>query len=185
MPAQEALKKRRIQSNLDFKIMGLAFKVRDIFRPRARILEEVGIKTCYQVLDFGCGTGSYVTPVIKLIGNIGMLYALDVNPMAIKTVQNLAAKKKISNVRVILADCATGLPPASIDVILLYDILHDLENHNQVLTELHRVLKPEGILSVSDHHLEEDEIISRVIEGALFKFKLKGKMTLSFSKDNK
>jgi len=135
------------------------------------------------VLDYGCGPGSYIVPVTKLIGNIGTLYALDVNPLAIKAVQTLAAKKRIFNVRVILSDCDTGLPPASIDVVLLYDILHDLENHTKVLTELHRVLKTEGILSVSDHHLEEDEIISRVINGGSFKFKLKGEKTLSFTKD--
>ncbi len=177
--------KAKPQSNLDFQIMSLEFKIRNVFRPRSHILEEAGIKSCFQVLDYGCGPGSYVMPVIKLIGNIGMLYALDVNPLAIKAVQTLAAKKKLSNVRVILSDCDTGLPPASIDVVLLYDILHDLENRTKVLMELHRVLKPEGILSVSDHHLEENEIISRVIKEGLFKFKSKGKRTLSFSKDKR
>jgi ubiquinone/menaquinone biosynthesis C-methylase UbiE len=185
MPIQEARERQRLQSNLDFRIMSLSFKIRDVLRPRVHILEEASIKTCFQVLDYGCSPGSYIIPVIKLISNIGMLYALDVNPLAIKAVQKLASKKRVSNVRVILSDCDTGLPPASVDVVLLYDILHDLENRAKVLTELHRVLKPEGILSVSDHHLEEDEIISRVIKGGLFKFKSKGKRTLSFSKDKR
>jgi hypothetical protein len=44
-------------------------------------------------------------------------------------------------------------------------------------------LKPEGILSVSDHHLKEDEIISRVISEGLFKFKLKNERTFSFLKE--
>jgi ubiquinone/menaquinone biosynthesis C-methylase UbiE len=137
------------------------------------------------VLDYGCGPGSYVMPVIKLIGDIGTLYTLDVNPLAVKTVQRLAEKKKLSNVRVILSDCATGLPPASIDVVLLYDILHGLENRDEVLAELHRVLKPEGILSVSDHHLPEKGITSMVTQGGLFKLKSKEKKTLSFSIENR
>jgi ubiquinone/menaquinone biosynthesis C-methylase UbiE len=169
------------QFDLDFRLMALSYKLRDFLRPRAPILEEANIKTCSQVLDYGCGPGSYILPVIKLIGDIGLLYALDINPLAIKSVQRLASKKKLSNVRVILSDCATGLPPASIDVVLLYDIVHDLQNRDEVLAELHRVLKPEGILSVSDHHLPENEIISRVIQGGLFKLKSKGKLTLSFS----
>ena len=53
MPENEL--KAKPQSNLDFKIMSLAFKIRDIFRPRTHILEEAGIKTCSQVLDYGCG----------------------------------------------------------------------------------------------------------------------------------
>ena len=182
MPTQEAKKEPRVQSNQAFKLMSLSYKIRDFYRPRSRILEDIGIKTCSQVLDYGCGPGSYIMPVIKLIGNIGALYALDVNPLAIKSVQGLVSKKGISNVQVILSDCDTGLAPASIDVVLLYDILHDLENRAEVLTELHRVLKPEGILSVSDHHLKEEEIISRIIKDGLFKLKSKGKMTLIFIK---
>jgi ubiquinone/menaquinone biosynthesis C-methylase UbiE len=184
MSEQQKTKTRR-QSDLDFRLMSLSYKVRDFLRPRLDILEEAGIKTCFQVLDYGCGPGSYVLPVIRLIGDIGTLFALDVNPLAIKAVQRLASKKGMSNVRVILSDCATGLPTAGIDVALLYDILHDLENCAEVLAELHRILKPEGILSVSDHHLQEDEIISRVIQGGLFKLKSKGNKTLSFSIENR
>ena len=73
----------------------------------------------------------------------------------------------------ILSDCDTGLPPASIDVVLLYDILHELENRTEVLKELHRVLKPEGILSVSDHHLEEDEIIIQSDKRGIVQVKVK------------
>jgi len=183
MATQEVKKRPRIQSNLDFKLMSLSYKIRDFRRPRSRILEEVGIKTGSRVLDYGCGPGGYVMPVLKLIGDTGMLYALDVHPLAVKSVKDLISKKGISNVRAILSDCDTGLPPDSIDVVLLYDILHDLENHAKVLTELLQVLKPDGILSVSDHHLKEDEIISRVIKEGLFKFKSKGKNTLSFMKE--
>jgi ubiquinone/menaquinone biosynthesis C-methylase UbiE len=177
--------KVRLQSNLDFRLMSLAYKIRDFRQPRIRVLEEVGIKAGFQILDYGCGPGSYITPLVKLVGKSGKIYALDVHPLAIKVVQRLASRKGITNVQVILSDCDTGLSPASIDVVLLYDIIHDLENRTGVLTELHRVLKPEGILSVSDHHLKENEIISRVIRGGLFKFKSKGKRTFSFLKEKR
>jgi ubiquinone/menaquinone biosynthesis C-methylase UbiE len=39
-------------------------------------------------------------------------------------------------------------------------VLRDLKNRDAVLDELHRVLKPEGSLALSDHHLKEEEIIS-------------------------
>jgi ubiquinone/menaquinone biosynthesis C-methylase UbiE len=185
MTKQKAKEKQRTRSSLDYQLMSFGFKMRDAFRPRGRILEEVGIKTCDHVLDYGCGPGGYMLPVIKLIGDIGMLYALDINPLAIETVQRLASNKRITNVKTILSDCDTGLPPASIDVVLLYDILHHLDNRDKVLKELHRVLKAEGNLSVSDHHLEQDEIISRITKGGLFKLKSKGKRTLSFSKDKR
>lgn len=178
-------KKAKHMSNFDFKFMSFFYKIRDLYQPRSRILEDVGIKTGSKVLDYGCGPGSYVMPVIELIGDTGVLYALDIHPVAIEMVQTLTAKKGIPNVEVILSDCATGLPDASIDVVLLYDILHDLENRNEVLAELHRVLKPEGVLSVSDHHLKGEEITAGVTGGGLFKLSGRCKKTHSFAKDER
>ena len=177
------INKPKIHSSLDFKIMSLGFKIRDAFNPRSRILEEVGIKNGHRVLDYGCGPGGYVMPVTKLIGDSGLLYALDINPMAIESVQMLISKKGLANVEVILSDCNTGLTDESIDVVLLYDILHHLENRDEVLAELHRVLKSEGVLSVTDHHLKEEDIISDITGGGLFKLTKKGKKTHSFTKE--
>jgi ubiquinone/menaquinone biosynthesis C-methylase UbiE len=183
MPTQEAGNKPEIQSSLDYIIMSFGFKIRNALKPRSRILKEVGIKPGSGVLDYGCGPGSYVMPVIKLIGDSGVLYALDIHPLAIQTVQTLVSKKGLSNVQVISSDCDTGLKDESIDVVLLYDILHELENRDEVLAELHRVLKPEGVLSVNDHHLKEEDIISVITSGGLFRLSAKGKMTCSFVKN--
>jgi ubiquinone/menaquinone biosynthesis C-methylase UbiE len=182
MPTQETGNKQKIESSLAFKFMSFGFKIRNAFKPRSRILKEVGIKPGSRVLDYGCGPGSYVMPVIKLIGDSGVLYALDIHPMAIQTVQALASKKGLSNVQVISSDCDTGLKDESIDVVLLYDIVHELKNRDEVLAELHRVLKPEGILSVNDHHLKGEDIISGITSGGLFKLSVKGKMNCNFVK---
>ncbi len=173
----------RPQSNLDFRLMSLTLKFRDFLRPRMSILKEVGIEVGFHVLDYGCGPGSYIAPLAELVGKSGKIYALDVHPLAMQTVQRVAFLKLLANVQTILSDCKTELPPNSVDLVLLYDILHDLDEPNRVLAELHRVLRPKGILSVSDHHLKQDEIISRVAGGGLFKLSAKGKRTYSFSRE--
>jgi predicted nicotinamide N-methyase len=58
---------------------------------------------------------------------------LDINPAAIEMVKELAAKKQLSNVEVILSDCDTGLPNESVDMVLVYDVFHDLKNRDAVL----------------------------------------------------
>lgn len=166
------MKKR--QSAFGFKLMSLEFKVRDIIRPRGKILKEVGIRPGFTVLDFGCGPGGYILPLAKLIGASGKIYALDLNPAAIMAIKSLVAKKHL-NLETILSDGITGLPNGSIDTILLYDVLHHLEKLAEVLGELHRVLKPGGILSVTDHHLREDDITSRVSGTGLFLLSHKGR----------
>ncbi|MBN1644284.1 MAG: class I SAM-dependent methyltransferase [Dehalococcoidales bacterium] len=148
-----------------------------------RILEEAGIKEGFNVLDYGCGSGSYIVPLVELVGKSGKVYALDIQPLSIQKVREIVAKKGISNVQTILSDCRTGLPPYIMDVVLLYDILHDLNNASDVLKELHHVLKPRGILSLSDHHLKDEEIISRVTGEGWFKLSAKGKRTISFLKE--
>jgi len=69
-----------------------------------------------------------------------------------------------------------------VDVVLLYDILHHLKNSDDVLAELYRVLKPEGILSMSDHHMKKEEILSRMTWSGLFQLSATGKRTYSFVK---
>lgn len=167
-------------SNLGFRTMAFTFKIRDLFRPRRDIVKEVGIKEGFHVLDYGCGSGSYVAAVAELTGNSGKIYALDVHPLAIEMVKKIVAKKRLTNVETIISDRKTGLPDDSIDVVLLYDVFHDLTDPNGVLAELHRVLKPDGILSFSDHHMKEKEIVSDLAGKALFRLLRKGEKTYSF-----
>ena len=171
------------QSNFDFKMMALLFKFRDLFLPRKNVLKEVGIQSGFHVLDYGCGPGSYIVPVRELVGTSGKIYALDIHPLAIQKVQSLVSKRQLTNVETIRSDCKTGLPDNSVDVVLLYDTFHDLGDPNGILEELHRVLKPDGVLSFSDHHMKENEIISKVTNGGLFRLSRKGIRTYNFAKE--
>jgi ubiquinone/menaquinone biosynthesis C-methylase UbiE len=170
------------RSDFSFKFMAAMFKFRDLFRPRKNVVKEAGIKPGNSVLDFGCGPGGYIIPVSKLVGPSGIIYALDINPLALESVRKIAAQKKITNLITILSGHSTSLPDASIDVVLLYDVFHDLPNPDDILKELHRVLKPEGILSMSDHHMKREEIVSGITNGGLFRLSIKGKKVYNFIK---
>jgi len=173
----------KLMSNLDFRFMSFGFKFRDLLLPRENTLKEVGIKPGFYVLDYGCGPGSYTIPAAQLVGNSGKVYSLDIHPLAVQRVQSVAARRGLTNIEAILSDCATGLPDKSLDVVLLYDTFHDLNKQDEVLAELHRVLKPDGILSFNDHHMkEENEIISRITGKGLFTLLRKGERVYNFSK---
>jgi len=165
--------------------MALSYKLRDFLRPRQVIIQEAGIKTGDIVLDFGCGPGSYILPLSELVGPEGRAYALDTNLLAIQAVERLAARRQLKNVVTIKSNGPTGLPEGYFDVILLYDVFHDLAKPEEVLGELHRVLKPEGILSLSDHHLKENQILYGLTGKNLFELAKKGRFTYSFKKIQK
>jgi ubiquinone/menaquinone biosynthesis C-methylase UbiE len=162
--------------------MMLSHKLRDLLVPRKNILKDVGIQKGFHVLDYGCGGGGYVAATAELVGQSGKVYALDIHPLAIQKVQELALKKQLTNVQTIRSDCRTGLADGSLDVVLLYDTFHALSDPNRILRELHRVLKPNGFLSFSDHHLREAEILSYVTDGGLFAFSRKCTKTYSFAR---
>ena len=173
----------KVESNSGFRLMALGYKLRDLRLPRRNILKEVGIKPGFRVLDYGCGPGSYTFPLVELVGESGQIYALDIHPLAIRRVKDMASKKRLANVQTILSDCQTGLPDNSLDVVLLYDIFHHLSDPNKILKELHRVLKPSGVLSFSDHHMKEDEIVSGVANSGFFSLSQRNQRTYSFTKN--
>ena len=169
-------------SSIRFRLMSLMFKLRDIFLPRLDVLKEAGIESGFCVLDYGCGPGGYIVPLAELVGPSGKIHALDINPLAIKEVKKIAARKGIENIETIESNCNMGLSDNCVDVVLLYDTFHDLSQPDDVLRELHKVLKSDGTLSFSDHHMKEKDITTRVTNSGMFRLSKKGKKTYSFSK---
>jgi ubiquinone/menaquinone biosynthesis C-methylase UbiE len=169
-------------SNRSFKMMTLSYKLRDLRLPRRKILAEVDIRPGFSVLDFGCGPGGYIRPLADRVGEYGEVYALDIHPLAVARVERIATRKHLSNVGTILSRCETGLDSGSLDVVLLYDIFHHLSDREGVLQELYRVLRPGGILSFSDHHMKEIDIVAEVTVGRLFRPVRRGRRTYTFSR---
>lgn len=172
----------RLMNNLNFNLMSFCFKVRDFITPPKNSLSEAGIMPGFHVLDYGCGPGTYSIVAAEIVGESGKVYALDINPLGLKRVQSIASKRGLRNIETIQTDCATGLENSSIDVALLYDTLHDLANPDEVLKELYRILKPNSILSLSDHHMKEDEILSEIAKNSLFELSRKEKRSYIFLK---
>jgi ubiquinone/menaquinone biosynthesis C-methylase UbiE len=169
-------------SDSHFRFMSFGYRFRDLSLPRRKVLEEVDIKPGFHILDYGCGPGSYSLAAAELVGGWGKIYALDIHSLAVQMVRDKASQKGLTNVETIHSDCDTGLPAESLDVVLLYDTFHGLSRPNEVLEELHRVLKPGGVLSFNDHHMKEDEIVTRVTEKGLFRLSERAKRVYNFVK---
>ena len=175
----------RPMSNLAFRVMSLLFRVRDLLWPPSDTIHEAAIAPGARVLDFGCGPGSYSIAAAGIVGEAGKVYALDVHPNAIKAVQKRATTLGLKNVETIRGPVPPTLETASIDVVLLYDTFHILDDPQGVLRDLHRVLKPRGTLSFTDHHMKEAQIRQQVAAGGLFELSEKRRYTYRFRKAEK
>ncbi|MBN2223268.1 MAG: class I SAM-dependent methyltransferase [Deltaproteobacteria bacterium] len=168
--------------NLDFHLMAAMLWFRYRSSLPAEAIAEAGVKPGNTVLDFGCGSGGFSTRASHVAGKNGRVYALDINPLAATYVARRAKKKGLNNIQTITSGLKTGLADKSVNVVLLYDILHHLTEPGPILAELSRVLKDSGRLSASDHHLTDDQIIAGITTSGYFRFEEKGKRTYSFSK---
>ena len=174
----------KTMSGFGFRGMAFFFGFRDLFSPPKKILEKAGIKANDTIVDYGCGPGGYTLSAAQLVKPSGKVYAIDIHPLAKKMIIRKAQRKGLSNIECIQSDCQTGLEQKSVDMVLLYDVLHMLRDYESNVKEFHRILKPEGILSVNDHHYTEEVIIRKIITSGFFELKEQNGKTYNFSKIN-
>ena len=123
-------------------------------RKGAAFLMAIGVKKDQFILDFGCRHGTYTIPAAMAVGEKGKVYAADINTEHLDGLMHRAREMGLKNIERIDVPEGEKLPLSDewADVVLLYDVLHLVENRGMLLTELHRVSKPNGILSVHPKH---------------------------------
>lgn len=163
-----------------FKFMVWAFNVVDVFSSRRRYLRKVPLKEGMTVVDYGCGPGRYTIPVAEMLGAKGRVLAIDIQPLAIKTVMKKAAGKCLTNIESVLIDSyQTGIQDASVDMVLLIDVIHSISDCNALFHEINRLLKPDGLLFIEPSHMKASEAKEMVESTGLFTLvKLEGKSLL-------
>jgi SAM-dependent methyltransferase len=101
-----------------------------------------------EVVDFGCGYGTFTSAAARL--TTGIVHALDIDPAMVRATAERAASLGLSNVRVIECDFVSngsGLPSESVDYAMVFNILH-AEDPLTLLREALRILRPHGKVAV-------------------------------------
>ena len=123
------------------------------------VMKGIGVRSNQKVLDFGCGTGTYTIPIAKLVGKRGKVYALDKDEIALDELKTRARKDGISNIEIVFSsNFKTNFSEEKIDVVLLYDVIHQIEDWDGLFSEIHRILKPNGFVSVYPMHVDTQKI---------------------------
>lgn len=174
--------KNKPMPDIGFRMMSFFFRIRDRFRDPGKQLEKVGIKKGQTLLDFGCGSGSYVIPAARMVGENGRVDALDIHPLAISAVEKKANKEGLTNIATILSDRDTGLPDESIDVVLLYDVIRSIKDKRALLKELHRVMKANGLLSILAEHIKVEDVLEIAEKDGLFSLRDQHGKLLNFER---
>ena len=98
-----------------------------------------------EVLEFGCGTGSTAIAQAPYVKHIR---AIDISSKMIEIAQRKATEAKIENVTF---ECATlddlTVPGETYDAVMGHSILHLLENKDEAIAKVYRMLKPGGVFA--------------------------------------
>jgi len=113
------------------------------------VLKKLGLTAnCRDVLEFGCGYGTFTIPAAQIIH--GSIHALDIDAQMIEAANAKVLSSKLPNVNLQLRDFVsdgTGMPDDSIDYVMLFNILHAVER-DEMLDEAWRILALNGTLAV-------------------------------------
>jgi len=155
------------------------------FRKPYRLLEAAGLRKEQVVMEVGCGPGFFTIPASKIVGKDGLIYALDVNPWAIKAVDSKIRKYGIENVKPLLANAAcSGLPASSIDISFIFGLRHVAGGLSGLLSETHRILKAGGIVSFEKTSGSDDILVEEVERAGFTKIEKKGRIFVFAKRGN-
>jgi len=118
-----------------------------------RVLLDAGIKPGMRVADLGCGVGMTTALLAELVGPTGEVVGVDLSAAQLAQAQELMPSE-FSNVKFVEASATdTGLPYGSFDLVYSRFLLIHLVEPVAALREMHRLLKPGGILVCEDGDL--------------------------------
>jgi len=122
------------------------------YRHPAETLGLFGITAGMTVLDLGCGAGTFTEAAAHMVGEAGLVHAVDIQaPLVEQTRQRIAAAGLSSRVQLHCSGAyQLPLTDSSVDLALLIATLPQIPNKLLVLAELSRVLKPGARLAVSE-----------------------------------
>ena len=110
----------------------------------------MGIEPGMVVVDFGAGSGFYTMESAKRVGNVGKVYAVDIQKELLKSIKDKAESEGYSNVEILWADLeqaeGSKLSANSANRVIISNILFQIKNKQAMAQEAMRILKSDGKL---------------------------------------
>ena len=103
------------------------------------------------VADLGAGSGLFVAPLAAAIGARGKVLAVEIDPNFFPHIQRKAKASGVTNVQTITGGPTDPKLPAQVDVALLHDVLHHIENPAAYFKSLAKYLKPTARIVIVDY----------------------------------
>jgi len=156
---------------------------RDTWQKPSVVIEKLGLRPGMRVADLGAGTGYFSRGLAEAVAPGGTVFAVDTEPKLVAYLRDRAERDKTDNLVPVLASPDNPrLPERGIDLVLIVDTYHHLDDRLTYLRRLGRVLAPGGRVAVIDwekretpvgpelaHRLAREAVVAEM-EGAGYRF---------------
>lgn len=118
-----------------------------------RVMDILGISPGKNVADIGAGSGWFSVRAAKRVTAAGTVYAVDINPKAIRYIERRVQKEGLANVKAILSQPdGPQLAAHTIDAVLLLKTYHEVAHPITLLSNLRPSLRPGARLGIIDRN---------------------------------
>jgi ubiquinone/menaquinone biosynthesis C-methylase UbiE len=111
-------------------------------------IENFGIEPGMKIADLGSGAGFYSLPAAKMVGNEGVVYAVDVQKNLLEKIKSEADREHVSNIEYIWGDIethnGTKIADNTVSAVFLSNILFQVDDREGTIAEASRILIPGG-----------------------------------------
>ncbi|HKM60729.1 MAG TPA: class I SAM-dependent methyltransferase [Candidatus Bathyarchaeia archaeon] len=108
------------------------------------ILKCAGAAKGMTMADLGSGPGFFTIPMAQMTGEKGLVYAVESNESMLESLKENISKSEANPrvIKIIKNDvCHTGIPKESVDLVLLANILHEVDDRKTFFQEVKRISK--------------------------------------------
>ncbi len=116
-----------------------------------QVMDTLGIKPGKNVADIGAGSGWFTVRAARRVTATGTVYAVDINPEAIRYIKERAQKENLTNVQTAMGKAdSPELPPNSIDAVLMLKTYHEIAKPVELLRNLRPALRMGARVGIID-----------------------------------
>ncbi|MGA9978015.1 MAG: class I SAM-dependent methyltransferase [Candidatus Sulfotelmatobacter sp.] len=118
-----------------------------------RVMDILGVAAGKNVADIGAGSGWFTVRAAKRVGRGGVVYAVDINPEAIRYIGDRVKRENIDNVKTILSQTDDPkLPANAIDSVLMLKAYHEIARPVTLLQNLRAALRSGAKVGIIDRN---------------------------------
>ncbi len=130
---------------------------RQKWMPADVVLQRLALRTGMRVADVGAGTGYFAVPIARAVAPSGRVLAVDVQPEMLEALR--ARLEPALPITLVEGEATrTTLDAASVDIVLLANVWHELDDPPAALAEASRILRPGGRLALLDWRADVEPV---------------------------